>query len=161
MLLRTRTSCSFLLVIALLISAGCGGGGGESGPKTANVSGVIYLDGKPLPDALVTFSTKEFAGSGRTNSEGRYELAQGAVPGENKVVVSKWEGGEGLELNPEEGMDEGQFEAMADPGGTGKNVNAGPKQLIPEHYSNVETTDLTYNVPEGGSESADFRLQSK
>jgi len=160
MMLRTRTACAFFLTLALLATAGCGGGGRDK-PDTVNVSGTIYLDNKPLADALVTFSTEEFAGTGRTNSEGKYTLAQGAVPGDNKVTVEKWEGG-GVELNPEEGMDEGQFEAMADPDMTGKKkVDVGPKQLIPLHYSDPKKSDLSFPVPDGGTDSADFRLQSK
>lgn len=147
-----------LLATVSLFIQGCGGGG-NSGPKTVGVSGTVYLDGNPLPDALVTFTSKEFSGAGRTNEEGRYTLGQGAVAGENVVTITKWEG---EELIGEEGMDAGQFEAMAagDPAASG-NVMKGPQQIIPTHYSDPEKTDLNYVVPEGGAQDADFRLQSK
>lgn len=161
MSLPVRKVCYVLLPLGVLFLQGCGGGGGRDMPDTVNVSGTIYLDGNPLPDALVTFTSNEFSSAGRTNSEGRYTLAQGAVPGKNTVTIEKWEGGE-LKINPEEGMDEGQFEAMLDPEATGKaKVDLGPKQLIPEHYSDPEKSDLTYDVPEGGAKDADFRLQGE
>lgn len=150
-----------LIILALMIS-GCGSGG-ASGPKTVRVSGVVYLDNEPVEGALVTFSNEGFAATGRTNSEGRYELTQGAVPGENIVTVVKWQEGD-LKLNPEEGMDEGQLEAMG--AGTPENpgnvaAQLGAKQLIPDRYSSPEKTDLKYPVPEDGTETADLRLQSK
>lgn len=152
--LMIRKVCFVLLAATSLFMQGCSGGG-EGGPKTVGVSGTVYLDDNPLPDALVTFTSEKFSGAGRTNSEGRYTLGQGAVPGENVVTISKWEG---EELKAEEGMDEGQFEAMAE---NDPNIQIGPRQVIPEQYSNLEKSDLKYQVPEGGAEGVDFRLQSE
>lgn len=144
----------FVCCILVVILAGCGGDGREK-PDTVNVSGTVYLDGKPLADADVNFMNEEmnFASYGKTNAEGKYTLAQGAVPGLNKITISKIEG-EDLELDPEEGMDAGQLEAM---GATGKEM--GPKQLVAEEYSDPEKSKLEFEVPADGTDSADFRLQ--
>jgi len=143
-----------ILVVTIL---GCGDGGREK-PDTVNVSGTVYLDGKPLADAEVNFVSEdgEFAAFGKTNAEGKYTLAQGAVPGKNKVYISKMEGEElDIELSEEEGMDAGQLEAM----GMDTAGDIGPKELIAEEYSDPEKTKLEFEVPADGTDSADFRLQ--
>jgi hypothetical protein len=126
------------------------------------VSGTVYLDGQLLPDADVSFISKEFTSTGRTNSEGHYELVLGAVPGENKITISKWKGGK-YEINPDEGMDEGQFLAMQDPAMLGvakKSFQPGPEQLIPRRFSDPAKSEIVFNVPESGTPSADFRISS-
>jgi hypothetical protein len=76
---------------SLLLCAGCGGGG----PRLGSVSGVVTLDGKPVPNAFVTFTPE---GPGRpsqakTDTQGRYELQfstsrDGALIGAHQVRVS-------------------------------------------------------------------------
>lgn len=134
------------LTLALL---GCGG---SSGPTTVPVAGTITLNGEPLAGAEIVFVTEDFSSFGKTGPDGSYALVQGAVPGENQVSISKWEG-EGLELNPDEGHDEGQIEdEMLAMEGDASPVST-RRQLVPEDFRK-----LTYSVPEGGSETADFRL---
>jgi hypothetical protein len=127
------------------------------------VSGVVTLEGKPLADADVYFQKDEYSGFARTDAEGRYRLVQGAAVGMNKVYFSKWVGGEGVNPDPESGMDFGQFQAAAEgnvdprtgklPGGVEM-----PKQIVPEQYNSPGSSKLTYDVPKGGSTSADFDL---
>jgi hypothetical protein len=151
-----RSWCVLLTVISLA-AAGCGG---PSGPKTVPVSGTVYLDDQPVVGVAVNFISAKHAGFGKTDSQGRYELVQGAVPGENKVTFSKMEGGK-IALDPEAGVDEGQLEAMAAAeGGSGAGPNA-PRQLIPPDYTDPAKTPVTFTVPEGGTTSADFRLTGK
>ena len=133
---------------ALFLTVGCGG---ESGPETVPVAGTVTLNGEPISGAEVTFMHEEFTAYGTTDAEGRFSLEPGAVVGNNKVVVSKWEG----EMNEDEGMDAGQMEAMAIDGGGGGDA---PKQLVPAEYTSANTTPLSFSVPEGGTESADFDL---
>lgn len=147
-----------------LFLAGCSGTT-SSGPKTVPVSGTVTLNGKPLADAEVRFICDGFASFGQTGDDGYFELVQGAVPGENTVTVSKIEGGEGIELNPDEGMDAGQLEAMqmgaeGDPSSSSITADL-PQQLIPAEYSDPAKSKLTYPVPEGGTTSADLRLTSQ
>lgn len=159
-----RSFCSPALLVFCLsflpILSGCG----ESVKpgRGVAVSGTITLGGKPLADAEVLFTNETFVGVAKTDAEGRYRLVQGALPGNNRVSVSRYEGGQGPGLvspQPEsDGMDAGQ-QAAADMGwGTQKQKKEGPKQLVPADYSNPSTTKLTYNVPPEGAEGVDFNL---
>ena len=88
--MRTRSPLLLVLVLAL----GCGDS------KRASVSGTVTLDGKPLPNALVSFQPdgegQVDAGpgsTGRTDEKGEYTLqvsggGKGAVVGWHKVKIS-------------------------------------------------------------------------
>jgi hypothetical protein len=142
----------FVLVIGLLSLAGCGGKVAD-GPVTAPVSGTVTLGGKPLAGASVTFMSDKFIGFGKTNAEGKYELVQGAVPGKNKVTISKLDESN-LKLDPENGIDLEQARAAA----AGAPTNAAPKDEVAPDYSDPTRSKLTFEVPAGGSKTADFRL---
>lgn len=149
-------------VMLLALSAGCGSGDGESSPAV-DVSGVITLNGQPLGDAEVYFMTDAHTGYGRTDSEGRFTLVQGAAPGENRVCVTKLVGGEGVDPDPAMGMDMEQFQAAAlgaaDPS-TGR-LPPGtvlPEQVVPAEYSDPEHSRLTFDVPMEGTDAANFRF---
>lgn len=151
-LFAATMTCSLMLL-------GCGGGGGD-GPKTARVSGTVTLQGKPLVGVNVYFSSEKFSSYGKTNAEGHYELVQGAVPGNNKVYISKLELPEGVNTDPESGLDLAQFQAAAagnenDPNGKKK---ASLTDVVPEEFSNPQKSKLTFPVPPEGTTSADFRL---
>jgi hypothetical protein len=150
-----RMLFGWLIVGGIALFSGCGESGPDA-PDTASVSGTVTLNGDPVVGAEVSFIGKEFVGYGKTDDDGKYTLAQGAVVGENLVTISKIEGEAGMEMDPDEGMDEGQFEAAA--GGDLDAVDVGPKQLIPVEFSDVEKSKLTFNVPTGGTSSADFTL---
>ena len=47
------------------------------------------MNGAPIEGANVTFLNDTFAGFARTDASGRYRLVQGALPGTNKIVISK------------------------------------------------------------------------
>src|SRR5262249_19326936 len=136
-----------LLVLGCLLSAGC------AGSNVAPVSGTVTLNGKPLAHATVVFQP-ESAGknpgpgsSGTTDEKGRYTLrvmttkAPGALVGKHKVSITA-----------DEGDREGESSA---PSSTNKVIR---KALVPPEY-NVQTK-LTFDVPAGGSTSADFDLKS-
>lgn len=148
----TRYRCMLILCFGTAVAVmGCGGGNG--GPKTVPVAGTITLNNQPLADAEVTFASENFSAFAKTDSDGHFALVQGAVPGKNRVSISKWQG-EKLEMNADEGIDEGQLWSEMDAvGATAPNQ---PRQLIPSDYQ-----DLEYIVPESGTETADFRLTAK
>ncbi|MCA9163024.1 MAG: hypothetical protein R3C99_14810 [Pirellulaceae bacterium] len=150
-----RSGLVWTLIVVLLV--GCGGGGRKK-PKTAPVSGTVFLDGQPAADVEVSFisDTAEFSGYGKTNSEGKYELVQGAVPGLNKITFSKVKKGS-FTIDPEAGMDEEQLRAM----GISNPSEAVGGETIPADYSDATKSKITYDVPDGGDEGVDFRLTSK
>ena len=126
------------IVLGLVIAAcGCGGG-----PRLAPVSGQVKLDGKPLPDAQVTFrpDSKEVhpgpPSSGMTDAEGRFTLRtadghDGAVVGAHKVRIS--------------------LRAKA----SSANPDAPSPEKLPARYSGDDTV-LTFTVPEKGTGEANF-----
>jgi hypothetical protein len=79
------------LVVTSFCVAGCGGTGDR--PKIAEVTGVVTLDGVPLPGASITFNQPGFRSSiGNTDEQGQYELIyirdiRGAVLGEHEVKI--------------------------------------------------------------------------
>ena len=157
---RVQNSCVAwmpLIVLApLLMVFGCGQSTAVG--RGVAVSGTITLDGKPLEGATVNFLNDTFAGFGRTNADGKYRLVQGALPGTNKIVISKLEGGAAAAVveDTEAGMDSGQYEAAAM--GSGGTVASKPKDLVPEDYSDPEKTKLTYEVPADGASGVDFSI---
>jgi hypothetical protein len=156
MMLRNGTCVLVLGISLLLLATGCGGGGRKA-PKTVGVSGTVYLDGEPTEGVEIEFHGTDFVGIGKTNAQGKYELVTGAVTGENTIVFRKQDIS-GMQLDPEAGMDMGQIEAMMAAQGQGSRPTIQVKGLVPEFYSDVNRTNIKYMVPEGGSDSADFRL---
>jgi hypothetical protein len=122
-----------LVVVAVLFTAGCGGGG----PSLGEVSGKVTLDGQPLAGALVEFQPAEGRGSiGVTDAQGSYRLShtedlQGAVVGTHTVRIT-----------------------MADEDEDPK-PRGGP---IPARYNRL--SELTAEV-QAGSNECNFELQSK
>jgi len=132
---------------ALLCLAGCGGDG-----KLAPVSGVVKLNGKPAADVELLF--QPIAGdsvnspgppaTGVTGSDGRYtlkvigEAKAGATVGKNHVLFS---GKASAEDFSEDGKKRGK-----------------PAISIPARYSNE--AKMEFEVPRGGTNSADFDLKS-
>jgi hypothetical protein len=81
--------CFWLLLLGLLI-CGCS----QSGPELAPVSGRVTLSGKPLEKADIVFQpdSGKPPASGRTDADGRYELAykrgvMGGPVGQNTVRI--------------------------------------------------------------------------
>lgn len=122
------------LVLSTLLILGCGQSSDR--PETGEVSGVVTLDGDPLPEARVVFAPTEGGQSSEatTDANGHYELVyrgdeMGAKVGEHKVYVSTFE---------EEYLDD-----------TGKMIG-GREELVPQQY-NTNTT-LTKEVKPGAND---------
>lgn len=141
--LRGKFARAAFASVALL--AGCGGSSFELAP----VSGVVTLDGNPVPYTRVTFqprSTGDPAKAGPSSvaecdDTGRFELKtingeDGAVVGTHTVRISS--------LGPPRNMS----------GDT--NVGPLPVDAFPAQY-NTDST-LTFDVPEGGTTEANFEL---
>ena len=105
-------------------------------PKTAEVTGVIRLNGKPVSNALVTFHPDRKQGTvgppsvGRTDAAGKFKLTidqshSGAVVGKHQIAVLS-----------------GESAGMAANG----YASSGS---VPEHYAQVETSQLATEVLPG------------
>jgi hypothetical protein len=101
------SSVQFVVAIALVgmcLQAGCR----DDGLNLGEVSGVVTLDGEPVPNAFITF-TPQFAGRAsmaKSDENGKFELRfnptrWGALVGEHHVTVSTEDRTRDDELIPE------------------------------------------------------------
>lgn len=147
-----RLSWAVCAAAAALSAAGCGGG-----PKTAPVSGTVLVDGKPMANLAVVFQpigskANENPGRGSygtTDSNGKYTLfvdgASGAVVGKHKVAIFTNLSKDQLTSTPADtGSTDGEEPASA--------------EIIPPKYNDM--TELTFDVPPGGTDKADFKVES-
>lgn len=124
--------------------------------QLVEASGTVTLDGKPLPNAVVTFESPEtgqFA-YGMTDSDGYYTLqfdsaVDGVTPGRKIVRISTTR--KILGLNSEEEAGEGGGE------GEGAAAAAPEKELVPAKYN--KSSELTVEVTPDQTEY-DFELSS-
>ena len=149
-----------LLCIFTLIISGCGGGAEEDNrPARAPASGVVKYNGKPVEGAMVILYATEKGGrgaTGKTDADGKFVLGtfeggDGAIPGKYKVTVRK------TEVD-----DSGGSVDVDDPNYDGTTEDTGdsePKNLLPEKYGELSTTDLTATIKEAGSEDLLFELK--
>ena len=144
-MLNRVASC--LVLASLTLVSGCGDGESH---EFAPVSGVVRLDGAPLPDATVSFEPGPNSGKsppssfGKTDAQGRYELEtlagdrKGAVIGTHVVRITL---------------------SQPDTGDAGSADNPGAGPTLPEKY-NVKS-ELSGEVPASGRQDADFELTSR
>jgi len=133
-------------IIALLTAClGCG-----SRSSVVPVSGVVTLDGKPLPNAYIAFQPTVNAGEkppgpgsyGNTGADGSYSLRlmdndeSGAVVGNHRVEIS-------LKAESDD----------RDP------KSRPPAKTLPPRYN--RQSELTFKVEPGGTKAANFELKSQ
>ena len=144
----------FLILVSFTFLIGCGGSSDKG--RGIPVSGTITLAGVPVEGVNVTFLNDTFAGYARTDAGGNYRLVQGALPGTNRIVISKIEGGVDPNFyDPESGMDAGQIDAAAM--GSGIQMEL-PKNLVPDEYGDPLRTRLTFEVPSDGATGVNFNI---
>jgi len=155
----TRIFGAMFVVASLLIVTGCAPSDAPKISGLVTVSGVVTLDGNPLPNATVTFvpiskGDGEMSAGGLSDSTGKYILRTGSdknygiKPGEYKVIISSFVMPDGTtkEIGPEVSPMQLKLE--------------GAKQVVPPKYSDFIASTLTSNVgPEGGK--IDFPLTSE
>ena len=138
--------CRTFVFLTAFVGLGCGG------PRVAPVSGVVTLDGKPLAHASVSFQpispakgVNPGAGSqGETDDNGAFTLRvvgegrDGAYVGRHRVEIAKYT--------------RDRVDPASDRGPPSRN-------LVPPKY-NLQTT-LTYEVPPGGTDRANFDLSTR
>lgn len=148
-------------LVALAVgAAGCG-----SGPTLARVSGVVKVDGKPYPNAVVSFQPiggkdKPNPGKGSmgvTDADGRYVLLydntiEGALVGKHIVRIS---------TQPGKGTKDDPAYATGSPDGVVLPKGAKPDfeyDAFPMEWN--EKSEKTFDVPSGGTDKADFDVTS-
>ncbi len=146
-----RIAASAFAGLLLALVAGCGG---EVAPPIVPASGVVTLNGKPLPNAKVRFIPQVDQGSGyiavgETDSEGRYEVKcqgqAGACACETIVTVSEGD-------LPEDLLGESAQRKLA------VYLKSLKNRPIPRGYGSPVSTPFQITVTEG-EEQYDFVLQ--
>lgn len=139
-----RLFAGLALLLVLCPMSGCGG----QPYKFAKVSGTVTLDGQPLADARVLFTPTEKknpgpSSSATTDASGRYTLAAisgqpGAVVGNHRVSITTARG-------KGSSRDDRGTQAV--------------QEILPACYN--ADTRLSFDVPPGGTDTADWKLARK
>lgn len=94
---KTHGTTCWLAAALPLLALGCGEPA-SNGPPVETVTGTVMIDGRPLPDAYVTFHslTGQRPATGKTGADGRYELIftrdiKGAPLGQHMVSISTYD----------------------------------------------------------------------
>jgi len=154
MMVRVALAC---VAMAGLSLAGCDAGG----PPMGQVTGLVTLDGKPLPNAAVTFAPVDGGGpsSGITDASGNYELnaqdRKGALIGKHKVSVTSVVMNQSA-VDPNMSSSSPEYAKQAQGGGAGE-YNIKQTEPIPAKYN--EKSELEYEV-KSGSNKIDLELKS-
>jgi hypothetical protein len=145
---------------ALLFVAGCSKGG-QDRPKAVPVTGKVLYKGLPADGATVAFlgDGRLPPALGRTDSSGHFELTtsepgDGAAPGMHKVTVAKNVMSKASKAASGPMSMEDAVKRSNDPK---KDEEA--LSLLPEHYADVETSGLSFEVKPSGSN--DFTIELK
>ena len=141
-MIRIRLIFRMSLVASLtapwLIAAGCGN------RLSATVTGLVTLDGNPIPSGSVVFypTTGGAAVYGEAGADGRFELRTGTSvglqPGNYSVTVMHRRGQPSMNMSP------AQIDAL---------------DITPTKYRRRETTDLQYSIQRGPNDLT-IRLSS-
>jgi|tagenome__1003787_1003787.scaffolds.fasta_scaffold20728154_1 hypothetical protein len=132
-----QLACFAITAALLSATAGCG-----AKSDTGRVRGTVRLDGKPLASGNIL--TLPPAGRGATGvvENGEFQLKTGAsegiVPGTHKVAIS----------------------AHEQPQNAGPEAPVG-KSLLPEKYSNPDSSGLTIDVKAGETATPTLELKSQ
>ncbi len=138
---------SVALFLCLSMIIGCG----EGGPSLGKVSGTITLDGKPLPNAIVSFVPEDGrrSSSATTNANGEYHLAyisqEGAVVGKHKVSITSVPEAQTQTMEDIPSDDPRYAELMQSQQSAYNSAKT--KEKIPDSYNTK--TELVYEVKSG------------
>lgn len=157
-----RTHPMYVVVFACLATV-CPGCSGSGHPETAPTSGTVMYQGKPVDGATIAFSPIASGGqvaTAITDAEGKYALhtfaeADGAVPGDYKVTISK--------VVAEDASGGKTPEQIAEENAA-KQSRGEPiplpvvKHLVPAKYATSQTTPELKSVKAGETNVIDFQL---
>jgi hypothetical protein len=151
-----RHWCLVAVASGPAIFSGCGTS--QKGPPLVPAEGIVTLDGKPLSGATVMLVPRgETRGAtalyGKTDSAGKFGVTspdgkhKGASVGNYQVVINKLVKPDGSDFVPD---------PKSGPEDTG-----GFREVLPTAYSDPARSALTADVPDGGTKSLEFKLNSK
>ena len=141
----------YLFIALFFATLGCG----QDAFELAPVSGRVTLDGKPVKAARVRFLPQKQgegalagpASIGETDEEGCYTMhtggdsaRPGAVVGKHRVIISTYR----TKRDPQDR--------------SGRKEIVVQKETIPRPYNDMRNSPLLLEVPEEGTDQADFAL---
>jgi hypothetical protein len=143
----------FVPGLVVLFLAGCSGG------KVVSVSGVVKLNGQPYKNAVVSFQpigseadpNPGRGSAGVTDENGRFTLTYdgekpGALVGKHRVRIFTKFGANDAPLNDKsESRPDAKQQRFTEP--------------IPAEWNELSNTE--FEVPSGGTDKADFLIESK
>jgi hypothetical protein len=155
-----------LLCGVTALAAGCGG----DDPELAPVSGVVKVDGKPYPNAYVTFQPVGSEGNpnpgrgstGTTDAEGRFTLRydggqDGAVVGKHIVRITSMQPAD--DPSRFKGTETGSTDGDDPTGAAAALAARGLKpEIIPKEWHTDSRKEFV--VPAGGTDQANFDIVS-
>lgn len=145
MMFHVRLLALSMVALSCVMFLGCG----HRGPKTAPVSGVVTLDGKPLPEGSLMFLPEDanLPAEGADIKDGKFHFL--AKPGKNKVEIR-------ATRPPLDGK------AVPDPTlSTHTGIKFGWEQYLPARYNSQ--SELRADVSDdsgGGKNKFQFALKS-
>lgn len=139
-----------VLTIAVLVALGCSSGCGSGAFEVAPVSGVVTLNGKPLENAAVRFSPQRKPGETLVGPG-----SLGITDGSGKFVAKTHAGQRGAVVGPHVVSISTYDERLVDPENSDR-IEVVSKERVPQRYRSP--SELTFEVPNGGSEEANFDL---
>lgn len=140
-------------IITLFSVAGCGGSDADN-PPTYETTGTVTYNGEPVEGAHVTYRSDGdpvHIAYGTTDAQGHFALTtfekgDGAVEGKYAVKIMKLE------------EKTGGAEAGSAPPGGPTAAPPPPKSLIPQRYSDFDTSGFTATVTPDGPNTEQFEL---
>jgi hypothetical protein len=153
-MLHTRSYVWLTMLVILPVVGGCGKGSSIDG--VVPVSGNVTYQGEPVEGAIVTFLPQgtQRAATGRTDASGQYKLTtleaeDGAMPGDYQVTIAKTE--VSGTRDTEDDTPPPVFDSGLPP--------IYSKELVPVKYKNVQTSGLTAQVSDSGTNEFSFNLE--
>ncbi|MCU0720005.1 MAG: hypothetical protein MUC83_09905 [Pirellula sp.] len=182
---QNGTFARIFAVLGIGLLFGCG----PSNPPTYKVSGVVSLDGKPVPGATIAFipdtGTEAQPAAAISDNEGKYSLTtfasgDGAMKGMYLVTVMKVQTEAGQspydaykEPEKKEEPTSGKEQTLEDmysaygnaysgpPEGAGQGRQPASKDLLPVKYKTKESSGLRHVVSDSGTNTINLELVSK
>lgn len=162
-----RKLCHLTVICAVVSLFGCGGGNDFA--DTVVVSGIVTMDGDPVPDARVTFiATGKGSGRGAngvTDKDGKYQLTtfntnDGAMPGVYAITITQQDANDSDDSDLSDGEASGAaYEAEMDNAGSDAGMEIESK--LPKKYADVATSGLERTVAESGKNEFNFELTAE
>lgn len=139
---KLRVLC---IVVLCILSTSCS----ESGPKLAKIDGVISVNGKPLAMGKIMMSSalgRQTVGDvvdGKIKNVTTFSTGDGAVVGENRVAVRP-------------SVDESMM--MKEPNKAARAITSAG---IPKKFYSLSTTELTFDVKPGQTNSLNINIKAE